>query len=199
VYNLREGPTLREPPTASGTAPVVVDLDSPSGKSPARERNEPPSQQEAPAIDVTPLSFAAPLSCCLALTWKWEADLSETSTDDKGREVGASPAPAKDDFAAVVESLSLLVQEIASQVEPASKVPQEAVIMGRKEMDGMSMPSSGEDEGIGEQSSAPSWWAVAGFSQTFVRLLRLFFLQKPLSFFRKRKAPQRLGVSNFLR
>jgi hypothetical protein len=111
---------------------VVVDLDSPRGESPAREKDEPHSQQEAPAIDATPLSFATPFSGCLALTWKGKVDLSETSVDDKGREVGASPTPAYDDFVMVMESLSPLDQEIASQVDLAPTVLQEAAIEGRE-------------------------------------------------------------------
>jgi hypothetical protein len=64
------------------------------------------------------------------------------------------PPFTHDDFAAAVESLFLLVQEIASQVESAPEIPQEAMIAGREEAYDTSMPLSGEGEGIGEQSSA---------------------------------------------
>jgi hypothetical protein len=92
----------------------------------------------------------------LALTWKGETASPGASAGDKGREVGAPLTLTHDDFMAAVESLSQLVQEIASQVESALEISREATIADRGEVDDTLMPLLEEGKGTGEHSSEPS-------------------------------------------
>jgi hypothetical protein len=154
----------QEPATVFGVVPVVVDLDSPIGESPAKERVDAPSQRESPAINVAPLSFAAPLGGCLALTWRGETAPPEASVDDRGRKARALPTLTPDDFTEAVESLSHLVQEIASQVESTPEALRETTITDKEEVGNMLMPPLKEGKGTGEHSCEASWWwIIVGF------------------------------------
>jgi hypothetical protein len=193
---LREGvmasrckePILRDPIVASGVAAMVVDLDPPTGDRGTEAGAELPSRQEASVIEVTPLSLAVPAGGFLVLTWKGGDKTSDMGIVESGRGVGGSSIHAHDDFAAAMESISPLVQEIVSQVDSAHEPPKGASPVGGEDVDGAQTSSLGKGEDVGEQSGAPTWWAAQGFLTTPALPCLLFFPEKPLY------PPRRIGI-----
>lgn len=73
------------------------------------------------------------------------------------------PSPLEDDFEATMDSLSPLVEEIASRANATRGASCEQPSTCRASMEGVQAPPHGEERATSGQAGSTSWWALKGF------------------------------------
>ena len=135
---------------------MVVDLDSPFQEKGTKMDVELLSQQEASVIDVAPLSFVIPTSSLLALTWKEGDTQSDKGVIGSKREIEDAFTSAQEDFAAAMELLSPLVEEIVSGVDPIHEALLQKSLADRDEVGDAQTSSPGKGENAREPNGMSS-------------------------------------------